>query len=157
MSKNQLDKDEIAKLVKIFVDVCGVTKVRITGGEPTVRKDLDEIIRGIRSYPQIESIGITSNGAILPRKLESYVDAGLDTVNISLDSLVPAKNRMITRRENTTEKATKAVDKAISLGIKTKLNVVAMRNFNDDEMLDFVQFIKERPIELRFIEFMPFD
>ena len=74
-----------------------------------------------------------------------------------MDSLVPAKNRLITRRENTTEKAIKAVEKAISLGIRTKLNVVAMRNFNDDELLDFVDFIKSRPVELRFIEFMPFD
>ena len=64
---------------------------------------------------------------------------------------------MITRRENTTEKAIKAVDKGIELGVRTKLNVVAMRNFNDDELLDFVEFVKNRPIEVRFIEFMPFD
>jgi cyclic pyranopterin phosphate synthase len=64
---------------------------------------------------------------------------------------------MITRRENTTEKAIKAVEKAVELGIRTKLNVVAMRNFNDDELLEFVEFIKTRPVELRFIEFMPFD
>jgi cyclic pyranopterin phosphate synthase len=64
---------------------------------------------------------------------------------------------MITRRENTTEKAIKAVDKAIELGVRTKLNVVAMRNFNDDELLDFVEFVKNRPVEVRFIEFMPFD
>ena len=64
---------------------------------------------------------------------------------------------MITRRENTTEKAIAAVEKAVEMGVRTKLNVVAMRNFNDDELLDFVQFVKDRPVELRFIEFMPFD
>jgi cyclic pyranopterin phosphate synthase len=71
--------------------------VRITGGEPTVRKDLAQIIEDIRKHDQIESIGITTNGALLKRKLDSYVDAGLDTVNISLDSLVPAKNAFVTR------------------------------------------------------------
>ena len=64
---------------------------------------------------------------------------------------------MITRREKTTEKAIAAVEKAVEMGVRTKLNVVAMRNFNDDELLDFVQFVKDRPVELRFIEFMPFD
>lgn len=157
LSKNVLERDEISKLVRIFIQMLGVNKIRITGGEPTVRKDLEGIISDIRSYPEIETIGITSNGALLPRKLEGYAQAGLDTVNISLDSLIPAKNRMITRRENTTEKAIKAVDKAVELGLKTKLNVVAMRGFNEDELLDFVTFIKDKPVELRFIEFMPFD
>lgn len=157
LSKNVLERDEISKLVRIFIQMLGVNKIRITGGEPTVRKDLEGIISDIRSYPEIETIGITSNGALLPRKLEGYALAGLDTVNISLDSLIPAKNRMITRRENTTEKAIKAVDKAVELGLKTKLNVVAMRGFNEDELLDFVTFIKDKPVELRFIEFMPFD
>jgi molybdenum cofactor biosynthesis enzyme MoaA len=72
LSKNVLETSEISKLVRIFVKQCGVTKIRITGGEPTVRKDLDAIISDIRSHPEIESIGITSNGALLPRKLEMY-------------------------------------------------------------------------------------
>lgn len=91
--------------MSIFVKNLGLTKVRITGGEPTVRKDLVDIIRDIRSHDEIESIGITSNGALLSRKLNSYVEAGLDTVNVSLDSLIPAKNAFITRRENTQKKA----------------------------------------------------
>lgn len=88
--------------MSIFVKNLGTTKIRLTGGEPTVRKDLPEIIQDIRSHPQIETIGITTNGALLTRKLESYANAGLDSINISLDSLVPAKNEFVTRRLNTT-------------------------------------------------------
>ena len=79
-------------------------------------------------------------------------------MNISLDSLVPAKNEFITRRPDTSKQVLRAIDKAFELGIESiKLNVVAMRNFNDDELIDFVELTKERPLDVRFIEFMPFD
>ena len=92
-----LTQDNISRLVSLFVKNLGLTKVRITGGEPTVRRDLAGIIQDIRKHDEIESIGITTNGALLSKKLDSYVESGLDTVNISLDSLVPAKNAFVTR------------------------------------------------------------
>lgn len=90
--------------------------------------------------------------------MERLKDAGLTHLNISLDSLVPAKNEFITRRPNTSKNVMKAIDKAFEVGLPSvKLNVVAMRNFNDDELLDFVELTKDRPLDVRFIEFMPFD
>ena len=102
LSDSVMSNSDISRLVNLFVKECGTTKVRLTGGEPTVRKDLEDIIRDIKSHPEIESIGMTTNGALLGRRLEKYADAGLDTINISLDSLIPAKNEMVTRRFNTT-------------------------------------------------------
>ena len=93
-----LTLDNISRIAEIFVGQLGTTKIRLTGGEPTVRRDLPEIIKCIKSHPEVESIGITTNGALLGKKLESYADAGLDVINVSLDSLVPAKNELITRR-----------------------------------------------------------
>ena len=102
---------------------------------------------------------MTTNGALLSKRLEKYANAGLDSINISLDSLVPAKNEIITRRVNTTQKAIESIDKAIEMGVfkQIKMNVVVMKNFNCDEIINFVEFMKNRPIEVRFIEFMPFD
>ena len=85
-------------------------------------------------------------------------EAGLSHLNISLDSLVPAKNEFITRRPDTSKHVLNAVDQALDLGLESvKLNVVAMRNFNDDELYDFAELTRERPLDVRFIEFMPFD
>lgn len=98
-----LTRGDVKRLVSLFVDRFEVDKIRLTGGEPTVRKDLVDIISDIRTCnPSIQSIGITTNGALLPRKLDALAAAGLDSINISLDSLVAAKNEMITRRVNTT-------------------------------------------------------
>ena len=95
---------------------------------------------------------------MIVRKLERLKIAGLTHLNISLDSLVPAKNEFITRRPDTSKHVLKAIDKALEIDLPSvKLNVVAMRNFNDDEILDFIELTKERPIDVRFIEFMPFD
>jgi cyclic pyranopterin phosphate synthase len=154
-----LTTENISRIAEIFVGHLGTTKIRLTGGEPTVRRDLPEIIQSIKSHPQVESIGITTNGALLGRRLESYADAGLDVINVSLDSLVPAKNELITRRANTQKRAIEAIDKALEMNRfkAIKLNVVVMKGFNDDELLDFAEFVRDRRVELRFIEFMPFD
>jgi len=130
--------------------------VRLTGGEPLVRKDVIEIVQDLSQH--FSSIGITTNGSLLTRKLERLKEAGLTHLNISLDSLVPAKNEFITRRPNTCPVVLKAIDRALEIGMHSvKLNVVAMRNFNDDEVLDFIELTKEKPLDVRFIEFMPFD
>ena len=154
-----LTTDNISRITEIFVQHLGTTKIRLTGGEPTVRRDLPEIIQSMKSHPQVESVGITTNGALLAKRLHSYADSGLDVINISLDSLVPAKNELITRRANTQKRAIEAIDQALEMNRfkAIKLNVVVMKGFNDDELLDFAEFVRERKVELRFIEFMPFD
>jgi len=94
--------------------------------------------------PYVNDIGITTNGSLLYRRLERLQEAGVKSLNISLDSLVEAKNEFITRRHGATEKTIRSIDKALGLGLKVKLNVVAMNKFNCDELLDFVEFVKDR-------------
>jgi len=95
---------------------------------------------------------------LLSRKLERLKDAGLTHLNISLDSLIPAKNEFITRRPNTSAVVLQAIDRALEIGVASvKLNVVAMRNFNDDEFANFIELTKDKSLDVRFIEFMPFD
>ena len=119
-----------------------------------VRKDIVEIVEDMGKL--FKHVGITTNGTF-PRKLERMKDAGLTHINVSLDSLVPAKNEFITRRPNTQLKALESVEKALEIGVKSvKLNVVAMKNFNDDEYADFADLTKDRELDVRFIEFMPF-
>ena len=101
-------------------------------------------------------VGITTNGTLMKRKLPKLREAGLTNVNVSLDSLVEAKNEFITRRPNTTEAAINTIDQCIELGLRTKLNVVSMKNFNEDEVCDFVELTRDRDLAVRFIEFMPF-
>lgn len=145
---------DVERLAVLFSGL-GVKKVRLTGGEPMVRRDLLEIVKVLKKH--FEWIAITTNGTLLTRRLAGLAEAGLNTINISLDSLVPVKNEFITRRLNTTEAALKNIDLAVELGLQTKVNVVAMRNFNDDEFADFAALTENLPIDVRFIEFMPFN
>ena len=107
---NILSRLQIARLAKIFAQE-GVTKVRLTGGEPMVRKDIIEIVSDLNQH--FNQIGITTNGTLITRKMERLKTAGLTHLNISLDSLVPAKNEFITRRPDTSQYVLKAVDKAL--------------------------------------------
>ena len=118
-----------------------------------MRPDIVEIVKTLS--PMFE-VGITTNGTLTKRKLPKLVDAGLTHINVSLDSLVEAKNTFITRRDNTTNAALDTVDRALEAGLVTKLNNVVMKNFNEDELVDFVNLTKDRQLQVRFIEFMPF-
>ncbi|XP_037937957.1 molybdenum cofactor biosynthesis protein 1 isoform X2 [Teleopsis dalmanni] len=151
---NLLTTDEIYYLARIFVEQ-GVRKIRLTGGEPTVRKDIVDIIAKIKAIPKLESVGITTNALVLTRLLVPMQRAGLDAVNISLDTLKPHRFEEITRRRGW-ERVIAGIDLAIQLGYKPKINCVLMRNFNEDEICDFVEFTKDRNIDVRFIEYMPF-
>lgn len=167
-----LSTPEILELASLFVAE-GVTKIRLTGGEPTVRKDVVELVEALGRLRAsgLREIAITSNGVTLGRKLERMVQAGLTGVNLSLDTLVPAKFEFVTRRRGL-ERVLGVVERALEMGFglgetlgesadevpKTlKINVVVMRGVNEDEILDFVEFVRERPVEVRFIEYMPFD
>ncbi|CED82561.1 molybdenum cofactor biosynthesis prote [Phaffia rhodozyma] len=158
-SVNMLADDEILKLARLFVEQ-GVTKIRLTGGEPTVRKGITKLIASLNQLQDIglTQIGITSNGIALHRKLPTLVSSGLTHLNISLDTLHPAKFEFITRRPGhhlvmaSLETALGLADK----GLTVKLNVVIMKGFNEDEILDFIEITKNRKVEIRFIEYMPF-
>ncbi|KAE9409107.1 molybdenum cofactor biosynthesis prote [Gymnopus androsaceus JB14] len=154
-----LTDEEILRLAKLFVQ-SGVTKIRLTGGEPTVRKGLAEIItglNGLRPYG-LKSIAMTSNGLALHRRLPNFVENGLTHLNLSLDTLDPFKFEFMTKRQGL-DAVLKTLNVALELPrLQTiKLNVVVVKGLNDSEVLDFVELTKEKPISVRFIEFMPFN
>ncbi|EDW78908.2 uncharacterized protein Dwil_GK11297, isoform A [Drosophila willistoni] len=149
-----LSNEELIRLARIFVEQ-GVRKIRLTGGEPTIRRDIVDIVAEMKALPQLEHIGITTNGLVLTRLLPSLQRAGLDSLNISLDSLRKERFERITRRKGW-ERVIAGIDLAIQLGYRPKVNCVLMRNFNEDEICDFVEFTRDRPVDVRFIEYMPF-
>ncbi|XP_075160447.1 molybdenum cofactor synthesis 1 isoform X2 [Haematobia irritans] len=151
---NLLTVDEIYYLAQIFVDQ-GVRKIRLTGGEPTVRRDIVDIIAKLKGIPKLENVGITTNALVLTRLLVPMQRAGLDAINISLDTLKPKRFEEITRRKGW-ERVIAGIDLAIQLGYKPKINCVLMKNFNADEICDFVEFTRNRNVDVRFIEYMPF-
>lgn len=153
-----LKKDEILRLARLFVSQ-GVTKIRLTGGEPTVRPDIVELIQnlGELKHHGLQSLAMTSNGIALKRKLPALVQGGLDTLNVSLDTLDPHLFQIMTRRKGF-DKVTGAIDEAVRLGMPhVKINTVVMRGVNDQEVLNFAAYTKENPVNVRFIEYMPFD
>lgn len=154
--KNLLTRAEIFELVQLF-HRHGVDKIRLTGGEPLLRKDLREIIKDISSLSGIRQIGMTTNAITLSRKLPALVEAGLTHVNISLDTLKPERFQQLTRRPGL-NKVWQSLEQACQILPKgrVKLNCVVMRGINDDELVDFCLLTKDLPLDVRFIEWMPF-
>ena len=155
-----LTAGEIERLARLFVDE-GVTKVRLTGGEPLVRKDAVSIIEGIGALPGIEALALTTNALLLEERLPALKAAGLTHLNISLDTLHAERFRTLTRRDGL-EQVLSAIEGALALGYGTperplKINAVVLRGVNDDELADFVAWTRDVPLEVRFIEYMPFD
>ncbi|XP_008551701.1 molybdenum cofactor biosynthesis protein 1 isoform X1 [Microplitis demolitor] len=150
-----LTTDEIMRLARLFVKN-GVKKIRLTGGEPTVRRDIVDIIGQLKTLKNLESVGMTTNGLTLTRQLPALQRAGLDALNISLDSLKKDRFEKFTRRQGF-NRVLASIDLAVQLKYNpVKINCVMMRGFNEDELIDFVKFTKDRPIDVRFIEYMPF-
>ncbi|KAI8068369.1 hypothetical protein BC940DRAFT_273342 [Gongronella butleri] len=153
-----LTTSEILHLADLFVQQ-GVTKIRLTGGEPTVRPDIGDIVQGIGALKSkgLESLGMTTNGIVLKRHLSRFTDAGLDALNVSLDTLDSNMFQIMTRRKGF-DKVIGALEEAMALNVpRIKINCVVMRGVNDDQVLDFVALTKSWPIRVRFIEYMPFD
>ncbi|XP_015675119.2 molybdenum cofactor biosynthesis protein 1 [Protobothrops mucrosquamatus] len=151
-----LSTQEIISLAKLFVKE-GVDKIRLTGGEPLIRPDVVDIIAQLRKLEGLKTISVTTNGINLARLLPRLKEAGLDAINISLDTLVPAKFEFIVRRKGF-HKVMEGIHKALDLGYNpVKVNCVVMRGLNEDELLDFVSFTEKQPLDVRFIEYMPFD
>lgn len=138
----------------IFAEL-GINKIRLTGGEPLLRRDLHLLIKMISDIPGINDLALTTNGYLLTEQAEMLVHAGLNRINISLDSLNPTKFNIITRR-NHFDKVWKGIETAETLEIyPIKINVVLIRGINDDEILNFAHLARERSLIIRFIEFMP--
>lgn len=155
-NNNILTRAEIETLARHFINN-GVNKIRLTGGEPTVRKDFMDIVASLGSMRGVNQLAITTNGLTLPRKVEQLKRLGLTGVNISLDTLVEAKYNFFTRLQGL-PKVKEAILQSIEVGIpNVKVNCVVMRGQNDDELVDFVKMTRDLPIQVRFIEYMPFD
>jgi cyclic pyranopterin phosphate synthase len=155
-SSELLTNDELYRITRVFASE-GVTKVRLTGGEPTVRKDILEIVQEIHKIEGIKTIAMTTNGLVLAKKLPLLQASGLNAVNISLDTLDENKFTLISRRLGF-KNVINSINTAIDLNIDPiKVNCVIMRGVNDDEIVDFVKWAQRSPIEVRFIEYMPFD
>jgi len=151
-----LSTQEILHIAKLFIDE-GVDKIRLTGGEPTIRPDIVDLVRSLKSLKGLKTLAMTTNGLLLQRKLPQLKEAGLDIVNVSLDTLIPAKFEFITRRKGF-EKVLQGIELALQLGYKPlKVNCVVMRGLNEDELTDFAQLTQHKNVDIRFIEYMPFD
>jgi cyclic pyranopterin phosphate synthase len=157
-----LTTPEIVLLSSLFVSE-GVTKIRLTGGEPTVRSDIVPLVRQLGALRSrgLRELCITTNGLALHRKLEPMVEAGLTGINLSLDTLDPWQFQLMTRRAGFAA-VQKTIDRIFELnragaGIKFKINCVVMRGLNDREILPFVELTRDKDVEVRFIEYMPFD
>lgn len=149
----KLTDDEIYRVVKESAAL-GIKKIRITGGEPLVRPGLANLIGRINNISGIEEIYLTTNGILLYDMLDNLAENGLKGVNISLDSLKEDRFNKLTRLGKL-DKVLASIDKAISLGIKVKLNTVIVNDINKDEIMDFVNLTREKKIDVRFIELMP--
>ncbi len=152
-NKFLMQPDEIFEIAKIFVGL-GVTKIRLTGGEPLARKEFSEIARKLSSLPV--HLTLTSNGALVHKQIDLFKEINLKSINISLDTLDRKKFIQLTKRD-AFEQVWQNILLLIENDFSVKLNVVAMKGVNDDEVLDFISLTKIYPIHIRFIEFMPFD
>ena len=146
--------EEIVEIVRQLAPL-GLRRLRITGGEPTIRPQLAKLIRMLRDVPGVEDIALSTNGVKLPEMSQELADAGLDRVNISADSLQPARVVAIARRDLKFD-LVRAATAAERAGIgPIKINVVVMRGINDDEVADFAALTRQHPWHVRFIELMP--
>jgi len=147
-----MQKGEIEALSKIFVSL-GVNKIRLTGGEPLVRKDAGDIIKTLSRLPV--KLTITTNGSRLHEFIDILDESGVRSLNVSLDTLQPEKFQLITRR-NQFEKIYENIKLLLARNFHVKVNMVVMRGLNDNEINDFVEWTKHEAVHVRFIEFMPF-
>lgn len=145
--------DETLRAVKLF-SLLGISKVRITGGEPLAREGIVDFIKNVKLLNGIREVYMTTNGTLLGDNIDSIAESGIDGINISLDSLNPDKYSYITRGGDLSKVLT-AVHKSIDKGIKVKINIVGMKNFNGDEILNFAALTDKYPLDIRFIELMP--
>lgn len=155
LPKHQLmSREEILQLARIFVEEHGITKIRITGGEPLVRQDVSEIVGDLSALPV--KLGLTTNALSLHKYIDPLWDAGLRSINVSLDTLDAQRFLEIARRDGLPQ-VIRNIELALKKGFRIKINMVVMRGINEDEILKLVSMTKDHDLHVRFIEFMPFD
>jgi len=146
--------EEIVEVVAAGVPL-GIKKVRLTGGEPLIRRGILDLVRKLRDIPEIDDIALTTNGMLLEKMAGGLKEAGVNRVNISLDTLKPARYQRITRGGNLNQ-AWRGINAALDKDLQpVKINTVAIRGFNDDELVDLARLTIEKPLHVRFIELMP--
>ncbi|MBA2644601.1 MAG: GTP 3',8-cyclase MoaA [Solirubrobacterales bacterium] len=152
-----LSYEEMARLVGLLAEM-GVHDVRLTGGEPLVRKELWRLVAMLSQIPEVHDLSLTTNGYLLAAQVEKLVEAGLRRVNVSLDSLAPDRFFQLTRRDSLAQvlEGLEAAERHPELR-PIKVNAVALRDFTEHEVLAFAEFARRKPYEVRFIEFMPLD
>ena len=150
--ENLLSFDELFKFIKVAIDE-GIDKIRITGGEPLLREDLDKFIKLISDYKPDIDLALTTNGFLLPDVADKLKKAGLKRLNISLDSLKPAVAAQIAQK-NVLSHVLEGIEKSLELGFKVKINMVPLKGINDNEILDILEYARARGIEVRYIEYM---
>ncbi len=150
--ENLLSFEELFLFVKVAIDG-GVNKIRLTGGEPLLRENLDSFIKMINNYKPGLDLALTTNAYLLPQAAQRLKDAGLKRLNISLDSLKPEVAAKIAGKD-VLEQVFKGIDKALEVGLKVKINMVPLKGVNDNEILDVLDYCKARGIKVRFIEYM---
>jgi cyclic pyranopterin phosphate synthase len=149
--------EEIERVVRTLVPL-GVRSVRLTGGEPLVRRELPKLITMLSAIDGLEDLSLTTNGYLLERMADELVDAGLERINVSLDSLSRDRFFQITRRDSLPQviRGLETLERFPQLG-PVKVNCVAMRGFTEDEVIPFAELARRKPYQVRFIEFMPLD
>ena len=148
--------EEIGRFVRVAAGL-GVDKVRLTGGEPLVRRDLPRLVEMLAAIPGIRDVGLTTNGILLAPMAQALRDAGLRRINVSLDTMDPTRFRELTRRDGW-EQVIEGILAAKSVGFEpVKLNAIAMKGITEDDVVPLGRFAREHGLELRFIEYMPLD
>lgn len=150
--ENLLSFEELFLFVKATIDE-GIEKIRITGGEPLLRKDLSIFIKMISDYKSDIDLAITTNGFLLKDFAKDLKNAGLKRLNISLDTLDHKKAKTLAQKD-VLDSVLSGIDEALNLDLKVKLNTVALKNLNDDELISLLEFAKSKKAQIRFIEFM---
>nr|WP_263314964.1 GTP 3',8-cyclase MoaA [Mammaliicoccus sp. Marseille-Q6498] len=148
-----LSFEEIIRLAKLYRSL-GVQKVRITGGEPLLRRDLYQLVQSLSEIEGIDDIGLTTNGMLLKKHGQNLYDAGLRRVNVSIDALDDKLFKSINNRNVSATQILEQIDYAVSIGLKVKVNVVIQKGVNHQEIIPLVQYFKDKNIIVRFIEFM---
>jgi cyclic pyranopterin phosphate synthase len=147
-----LTYEELFEFVKVSIDE-GIKKVRITGGEPLLREGLDSFIKMISSYKEDIDLALTTNGFLLPASAQKLKDAGLKRINVSLDSLIPEVAQKVAQKDVLAQ-VLKGIETASNVGLKIKINCVPIKGINDTELIDILEFCKQRGFPVRFIELM---
>ena len=150
--ENLLSFEDLFKFIKIAIDR-GVNKIRLTGGEPLLRHDLDRFVNMIHDYKPDIDLALTTNGYLLADTAQALKDAGLRRINISLDSLKPAVAAQIAQK-NVLAKVLEGIEKSLEVGLGVKINMVPLKGINDEEILDILEYAMRRGIRVRFIEYM---